>query len=251
MAIRNDDGGEPENNNNGGNDNNGGGTSTPTNNNNNGGGSAGSGNAGGSGSGGGSTPAPSSRAALSDLVVTPRDGDGNPGKRLSLSPAFAPSTTAYTLDVPYTTGTLDIMPGLTSGTAAVGTRRDGTTRVFPAAPSYSISLPPGETTVVAITVTAEDGSRTRAYTLRVTRAAPNTDPSLPALVVRGNDDADITLSPGVHPGQYRLPGQPGLHGGCGHPHPRRPPHRRPRAPRRARGSRRPGQRPRAPGRGQQ
>ncbi len=184
----NDNGGAPANNNNGG------GTSTPTNNNggaptNTGGGSAG-------GGGGGSAPAPSSRAALSDLVVTPRDEDGNPGKRLALSPAFAPSTTAYTLDVPYTTGTLDIMPGLTSGTAAVGTRGAG---AFPAAQSYPVSLPPGETTVIEITVTAEDGSRTRAYTLRATRAAPNTDPSLPALVVRGNDDADVNLSPAFSP----------------------------------------------------
>ncbi len=196
VAIRNDDGGEPENN--GGNDNNGD-TPAPTNNNNNGGGSSGSGNAGGGsagGGGGGSAPAPSSRAALSDLVVTPRDEDGNPGKRLALSPAFAPSTTAYTLDVPYTTGTLDIMPGLTSGTAAVGTRGAG---AFPAAQSYPVSLPPGETTVIEITVTAEDGSRTRAYTLRATRAAPNTDPSLPALVVRGNDDADVNLSPAFSP----------------------------------------------------
>ena len=129
----------------------------------------------------------------------PRDEDGRPGKRLALSPAFAPGTTAYTLDVPYSTGALDIMPGLTSGTAAVGTRSDGTTSVFPAAPSYSISLPPGETTVVEIMVTAKDGQRTRRYTLRATRAAPNTDPALPALVVRGNDDADITLSPAFTP----------------------------------------------------
>ncbi len=166
----------------------------PTNNNN--GGNAGPG---GSGFGDDGSSAPSSRAALSDLVVTPRDEDGNPGKRLALSPAFAPSTTAYTLDVPYTTETLDIMPGLTSGTAAVGTRGDGAASPFPAAQSYPVSLPPGETTVIEITVTAEDGSRTRPYTLRATRAAPNTDPSLPALVVNGNDKSRINLSPAFSP----------------------------------------------------
>ena len=58
------------------------------------------------------------------LYATPRDEDGNPGKNLALSPAFTPGTTSYTLDVPYTTATLDIAPGLTSGTAAVGVRRD-------------------------------------------------------------------------------------------------------------------------------
>ena len=101
--------------------------------------------------------------------------------------------------MPYTTGALDIMPGLTGGTAAVGTRRDGTTSVFPAAQSYPVSLPPGETTVIEITVTAEDGSRTRPYTLSATRAAPNTDPSLPALVVRGNDKSRVNLSPAFPP----------------------------------------------------
>ncbi len=173
-------------------DNSGGGA--PANNNN--GGNAGPG---GSGFGDDGSSAPSSRAALSDLVVTPRDEDGNQGKRLSLSPAFTPSTTAYTLDVPYTTETLDIMPGLTSGTAAVGTRGAGAASPFPAAPSYPVSLPPGETTVIEITVTAEDGSRTRPYTLSATRAAPNTDPSLPALVVNGNDKSRINLSPAFSP----------------------------------------------------
>ena len=180
----------------------GGGTSTPTNNNNGGGGNSGSGGGGSSGSGssgggggGSSRPAPSSNAALSGLYATPRDEDGNPGKALALSPAFTPSATAYTLDVPYVTATLDIAPGLTSGTAAVGVRRDGTARPFPAAQSYRVPLPPGETTVIEVTVTAEDGQRTRTYTLTVTRAAPDTDPSLPALVVTGNDDSDIDLSP--------------------------------------------------------
>ena len=112
-------------------DNSGGGAPRPTHNNNGGNNDetdelaaapADNGNAdsGSSGSGGGfrSPSDPSSRAALSDLVVTPRDEDGNPGKRLALSPAFAPSATAYTLDVPYPTGALDIAPGLTGGTAA-------------------------------------------------------------------------------------------------------------------------------------
>ncbi len=164
-----------------------------------GGGGSSGGGGGGSSGGGGGRPALSSNAALSDLVATPRDEDGNQGKRLSLSPAFAPSTTAYTLDVPYTTGTLDIMPGLTSGTAAVGTRRDGTTSAFPAADTYTVHLRPGETTVIEVTVTAENRRTTRTYTLTVTRAAPNTDPSLPALVVNGNDKSRINLSPAFSP----------------------------------------------------
>ena len=186
----------------------GGGTNTVTN---TGGGSGGSGSGsgggggssggggGGSSGGGGGRPALSNNAALSDLVATPRDEDGNPGKRLSLSPAFAPSATAYTLDVPYTTGTLDIAPGLTGGTAAVGTRRAGTASPLPAADTYTVHLRPGETTVVEVTVTAENRRTTRTYTLRITRAAPNTDPSLPALVVRGNDKSRVNLSPAFTP----------------------------------------------------
>ena len=149
--------------------------------------------------GGGSRPAPSSNAALSDLVVTPLDEDGHPGKGLALSPAFTPGTTAYTLDVPYETATLDIAPGLTSGTAAVGTRRDGTTSAFPAAQSYRVHLRPGETTVIEVTVTAENGRTVRTYTLRITRAAPDTDPTLPALVVTGNDKSTVNLSPVFSP----------------------------------------------------
>ena len=181
------------------NNNNGGGTPTTTTTTTNNNGGAPTNTGGGGGGGGGGRPALSGNAALSDLVVTPRDGDGNPGKRLALSPAFAPSATAYTLDVPYPTGTLDIAPGLTGGTAAVGVRSNGSADTFPAANTYTVHLRPGETTVVEVTVTAENRRTTRTYTLSITRAAPNTDPSLPALVVRGNDDSDINLSPAFSP----------------------------------------------------
>ena len=162
------------------------------------GGGGGGGSGGGGGGGGGGTPALSRDAALGSLAVTAAGGSGDSGDEaatLSLSPAFTPGTTSYTLDVPYETGALDITP--------VARDADATARIagqtLTAGQAYTAHLRPGETTVIEVTVTAEDGQRTRAYTLRITRAAPDTDPTLPALVVTGNDDSDINLSPVFSP----------------------------------------------------
>ena len=99
-------------------------------------------------------------AALSDLVATPRDEDGHPGKALSLSPAFTPSATAYTLDVPYETGTLAIAPATRDDDATA--RIAGQT--LTAGQAHTAHLRPGETTVIEITVTAENDRTTRTYT---------------------------------------------------------------------------------------
>ena len=162
-----------------------------------GGGGGGSGGGGGGGGGGG-TPALSRDAALGSLAVTAAGGSGDGGDgaaTLSLSPAFTPSATAYTLDVPYETGALDITP--------VARDADATARIagqtLTAGQAHTAHLRPGETTVIEITVTAENGRTVRTYTLRITRAAPDTDPTLPALVVTGNDDSDINLSPVFSP----------------------------------------------------
>ena len=94
-----------------------------------------------------------------------------------------------------TTGTLDIAP--------VARDADATARIagqtLTAGQAHTAHLRPGETTVIEITVTAENDRTTRTYTLSITRAAPDTDPTLPALVVTGNDDSDINLSPVFSP----------------------------------------------------
>ena len=162
---------------------------------NTGGSGSGSGSGGGGGGGGGSsTPALSGDAALGSLAVTAtgESGDGEDGAAaLALSPAFTPGTTAYTLDVPYETGALAITPAARDDDATA--RIAGQT--LTAGQAYTAHLRPGETTVIEITVTAENDRTTRTYTLRITRAAPDTDPTLPALVVTGNDKSTVNLSP--------------------------------------------------------
>ena len=163
-----------------------------------GGGGGGSGGGGGGGGGGSSTPALSRDAALGSLAVTAAGGSGDSGDEaaaLSLSPAFTPGATAYTLDVPYETGALDITPVARDDNATA--RIAGQT--LTAGQAHTAHLRPGETTVIEITVTAENGRTTRTYTLRITRAAPDTDPTLPALVVTGNDKSKVNLSPVFSP----------------------------------------------------
>ncbi len=159
-----------------------------------GGGSSGGGGGSSGGGGGGGRPALSSDAALASLAVRAA-GESGEDEAVALSPAFAPGATDYTLDVPYTTGTLDIAPVGRDDNAVV--RIAG--NILTAGQARTAHLPPGETTVIEVTVTAENRRTTRTYTLTVTRAAPNTDPSLPALVVRGNDKSRINLSPAFSP----------------------------------------------------
>ncbi len=149
-------------------------------------------------------------AALSSLTVTAagESGDGaDEAVALPLSPAFAPSTTAYTLDVPYTTDILDIAPMAQEDKALVRIagqipttgRTIITERTLAAGQAHTTHLHPGETNVVAITITAVNERDTCTYTLNITRAAPNTDPALPDLVVKGNDDSDVDLTPAFEP----------------------------------------------------
>ena len=161
-----------------------------------GGGSSGGGGGSSGGGGGGGRPALSSDAALASLAVRAagESGDGE-DEAVALSPAFVPAAADYTLDVPYTTSTLDIAPVARDDDAVV--RIAG--NVLTAGQARTAHLRPGETTVIEITVTAENRRTRRTYTLRITRAAPNTDPSLPALVVRGNDKSRVNLSPAFTP----------------------------------------------------
>ena len=215
------------NNGNGNNGNNGGNGNSNNGNGGNGGGGNGGGGNGGSGFGNGGsggngfgnggsdsvdcgTYAVARGTALSSLTVTAagESGDGaDEAVALPLSPAFAPSTTAYTLDVPWTTDILDIAPMAQEDKALVRIAGQITTtgrtiiteRTLAAGQAHTTHLHPGETNVVAITITATNERDTCTYTLSITRAAPNTDPSLPDLVVKGNDDSDVDLTPAFEP----------------------------------------------------
>lgn len=98
--------------------------------------------------------APSADADLSDLKIG----------SLTLSPAFAAATTAYTASTTNATNTVNAIPANASALIAVtvnGTAIDNGT---------AATWHTGENTVV-ITVTAEDGTTTKAYTVTVTQAA--------------------------------------------------------------------------------
>ena len=121
------------------------------------------------------TRAGSSDASLSALALS----------GVTLAPAFAAGTTAYTAsvgnDVAQTTVTATAAD---ANASAVITPADADTGTA----GHQVTLAVGATTV-SVTVTAEDGQTTRTYTVTVTRAK-SADASLSALALSG-----VTLSP--------------------------------------------------------
>ncbi|MCY4360621.1 MAG: cadherin-like beta sandwich domain-containing protein, partial [Gammaproteobacteria bacterium] len=142
-----------------------------------------------SGSGGG-TSAPSGDAALSGLSVL-----GNDKRLTALDPAFDPDTTGYASAVPHAVSAVRLIPTRRDRDATVSVGGQPLAR---GAEADFIALDVGRN-VIAVVMTAADGT-TRTYTVTLTRApAPAPDPTLPALVVTGEDDADVTLSPAFDP----------------------------------------------------
>ena len=83
----------------------------------------------------------------------------------TLSPVFAPGTTAYRTSVPNAASSMTVTPTVTDATATV--KVNGTTVVSGSA-SASISLVVGNNTIT-ILVTAQDGTTTSTYTVAVNR----------------------------------------------------------------------------------
>jgi len=113
----------------------------------------------------------SSNAALANLTIS----------SATLLPAFATATTVYTASVPYATASVTITPTTSDPTATVIV--NGTT-VTSGSASGVITLNQGSNTITTV-VTAQDGTTTKTYTVKVTRAAPSTNALL----------ASISLSP--------------------------------------------------------
>jgi gliding motility-associated-like protein len=99
-------------------------------------------------------PAPSTNANLASLTV-------NTG---TLTPAFDPSVTAYTIDVPTTTTTIKITGAIPADTNAVVRINGAKGQVSP-----YLQLNPGANTIT-VSVTAQDGSTVKTYTITVNRA---------------------------------------------------------------------------------
>ncbi|WP_060861571.1 cadherin-like beta sandwich domain-containing protein [Paenibacillus riograndensis] len=119
-------------------------------------------------------------ANLWDLSVSPG----------SISPAFNPSTTAYTLNVPYTTSSLDVNALANDLAAAVSIAGNSAQGGI----SSSVPLNVGSN-MVYIAVKSYDASVTKTYSITVTRALPSANADLSALSVPGN-----SLSPAFQSG---------------------------------------------------
>lgn len=103
-------------------------------------------------------PAPSANADLASLTVITKTFIP------TLSPAFDPSVTAYTIDVPTTTTSIKITAAIPSDTGAVVRINGAKGQVSP-----FLQLNPGANTIT-ISVTAQNGTTVKIYTLTVNRA---------------------------------------------------------------------------------
>ncbi|MDQ0438692.1 hypothetical protein QO014_003087 [Kaistia dalseonensis] len=102
----------------------------------------------------------------------------------TLEPAFASSTTSYSIDVPNATSTTTVSPTAADEGATITVNG---TPVTSGSSSGAISLDVGANTVT-VAVTAEDGVTSETYTVTVNRAAPaSTDASLSSLNLSAGD----------------------------------------------------------------
>jgi gliding motility-associated-like protein len=83
----------------------------------------------------------------------------------TLSPVFAPDTTAYTANVTYNVTSLTITPTVAQANASV---KINNTTVASGSASGALSLNPGSNTITTI-VTAQDGFTTKTYTTTITK----------------------------------------------------------------------------------
>ena len=117
--------------------------------------------------------APSANADLAGLTVS----EG------SLDSDFEPGTTSYSVAVANSVSSLSVFPRAANANATVTVKVNGVE-----APADNIPLTEGGTTVITLLVTAQDGTTTRTYTIRVTRA--------PSSLSANADLAGLTISEG-------------------------------------------------------
>ncbi|WP_367873524.1 cadherin-like beta sandwich domain-containing protein [Luteolibacter sp. Populi] len=127
-------------------------------------------------------PVPSANANLSGLAIS----------GASLSPAFNTLTGTYSTTVANNVASVSVTP--TTAVASATVKVNGVT-VASGVASGPISLNVGSNLITTV-ITAENGTSTRIYTVGVTRAAPVTVASVPAVVI---DSARATLNGTVNP----------------------------------------------------
>lgn len=106
------------------------------------------------------------------------------------APVFNSGTIAYTADVPYTTGSIKVIPTKTEANASI--KINGNT-VISGNSTADINLSVGINTINII-VTAQDGVTTKTYTLTVTRAKENQTISFSPLATKVFGDAEFSIS---------------------------------------------------------
>ena len=124
--------------------------------------------------------APSANANLANLSII----------GAKLTPAFATGTTSYTVNVANNTSSITVKPTVSDATATVTVNG---TAVPSGTASGSLPLVVGPNTVTT-TVTAQDGTTTKTYTVIVTRLLPNNS-YLSNLKINGGA---IPLTPAFH-----------------------------------------------------
>ena len=126
------------------------------------------------------TRAPSANADLAGLTVSAG----------SLDTDFEPGTTSYSVAVANSVSSLSVFPRAANANATVSVKVDDVD-----APADNIPLTEGRTTVITVVVTAQDGTTTRIYTIRVTRA-PSANADLAGLTVSAGS-LDTDFEPGT------------------------------------------------------
>ena len=138
---------------------------------------------------------PSTDATLSALTVN--DGASD----LTLRPSFAPDTLGYAADVDAAIDTVTLTATVNHSGASVTSVLLMGNSITDTDFSDGITVPSlvEDANVIAVSVTAEDGSQ-KTYTITVTRAVPSsTDATLSALTVN-DGTSDLMLTPSFAPG---------------------------------------------------
>ena len=117
------------------------------------------------------TRAPSANADLVGLTIS----EG------SLDTDFEPGITSYSVAVANSVSSVSVFPRAANANATVTVKVNGVE-----APADNIPLTEGGTTVITLLVTAQDGTTTRTYTIRVTR--------VPSSLSANSDLAGLTIS---------------------------------------------------------
>jgi len=121
----------------------------------------------------------------------------------ALSPAFSPTTTSYTLNVPLTVSSTTVTAALSDGEATI---QINGVAVLSGAKSAPINLL-GGTNIINVVVTASDGITSQTYTITIIRPTGAEDDYLSAITSNAG-----TLSPAFSPGttNYVINGISGL-----------------------------------------